>query len=402
MARDEERLQRITQALRAEGLDALLATLAKDLLLLSGYWPVLGTSLALVTRDGAVIVLAPEDERELAEQGGADEVCTFEPASLKEMTTADQAVRGPLAEIVRRRKLGRARVGYSGGPATEPSTYAAMYLFGIGIVPVLEASWPGATAVPADEVLARLRSVMTPHEVNQVRKACRIAERAFEQGSRQLRAGLKETEAALGFRAPLSAFGVGFEGTSRAGGFTFCMSGPNSARAHGAYARSRARVLEKSDLVLTHCNSYADGFWTDITRTYSLSPPDERVVRMYEAVDEARAAALAAIRPGVRAAEIDRAARDVLTARGFGGDFKHSTGHGVGFAAISHNARPQLHPKSNEVLETGMVFNVEPAIYIDGVGGMRHCDMVAVGSHGADVLTPFQSSWKDLVLSGDR
>jgi Xaa-Pro aminopeptidase len=86
----------------------------------------------------------------------------------------------------------------------------------------------------------------------------------------------------------------------------------------------------------------------------------------------------------------------VLTAHGYGEAFKHPTGHGVGFAAIDHDALPRLHPKSPDVLETGMVFNVEPGVYFEGYGGLRHCDMVAVTASGAEVLTPFAASMHDL------
>jgi Xaa-Pro aminopeptidase/Xaa-Pro dipeptidase len=119
---------------------------------------------------------------------------------------------------------------------------------------------------------------------------------------------------------------------------------------------------------------------------------------MYAAVAEARQAALAAIRPGVKAADVDKAARSVLQARGFGDAFKHSTGHGVGFSAINANARPRLHPKSDDVLQTGMIFNVEPAVYFDGYGGLRHCDVVALTDRGPEVLTPFQGDMQQLWL----
>lgn len=95
---------------------------------------------------------------------------------------------------------------------------------------------------------------------------------------------------------------------------------------------------------------------------------------------------------------MDRAARAVLADQGFGEYFKHATGHGVGFAAIDHNARPRLHPASDDVLMTGMVFNVEPAVYLDGYGGLRHCDVVAVTAAGAEVLTPFQSGVEQLTI----
>ncbi len=78
-----------------------------------------------------------------------------------------------------------------------------------------------------------------------------------------------------------------------------------------------------------------------------------------------------------------------MSAHGFGDAFKHATGHGVGFAAANANALPRIHPKSKDVLEVGMTFNVEPAAYFDGYGGMRHCDLVAVTSTGATIMTNF-------------
>jgi Xaa-Pro dipeptidase len=111
----------------------------------------------------------------------------------------------------------------------------------------------------------------------------------------------------------------------------------------------------------------------------------------FTGLTEARAAAFDAIKPGVHASFVDQAAREVIRKHGFGDKFPHSLGHGVGFAAISANARPRIHPASDEILETGMTFNIEPSIYIEGEGGARHCDMVAVTTNGMQLLTDFQS-----------
>jgi len=91
----------------------------------------------------------------------------------------------------------------------------------------------------------------------------------------------------------------------------------------------------------------------------------------------------------VRASDIDQAARRVLCELGFGHEFVHPAGHGAGFAASDYNARPRLHPKSEDVLEAGMVLKLEPGVYVKGVGGVRKADMVAVTDHGPEVLTPF-------------
>ncbi len=243
-----------------------------------------------------------------------------------------------------------------------------------------------------------LNNVIFVEEIERVKIACQSAARTFTNGAAQLSAGLRETQIGAEFRCDLSVFGNEFETINRADGYAFCMSGENSFEAFATFQRSRSRRLRSGDLALVHCNSYADGFWTDITRTFCLGEPDERKSKLYEAVFAALQAAITAIRPGVCVSRIDGAAREILTERGFGKEFKHGLGHAVGFHAIDHNAPPRLHPASTDCLETGMVFNVEPAIYIENYGGLRHCDMIALTENGAEILTPFQSCIEPLIV----
>ena len=393
-----ERVERIRRVLQHYQWDLLICALPKNVLLLSGYWPVVGTGIAIASFDGRVGLLVPEDERDLANGGWADEVRTFQPGSLEKIVTAAEAIQSPLHEMIQSFSKTSASVGFEVGAISEPVSYSAMHLYGGAMRSLLGEALPQATLIPADEALADLRAVKTEVEISRLRTACEIAGKAFVHGSKHLNAGISEVEAATSFREPLSTSLVRFPALRRADGFAWCMSGANSALAAGAYARSRTKRIERGDLVLVHMNSYADGYWTDVTRTYSIGKPDDRRQPMYEAIFEARQAALDAIRPGAKAADIDTAARNVLDARGFGPQFKHSTGHGVGFDAIDANALPRLHPRSGDTLEAGMVFNVEPAIYFEGYGGIRHCDMVAVTPAGVEVLTPFQCGPDELVL----
>jgi Xaa-Pro aminopeptidase len=394
---NSERVDRIREALSSNNWDLIVCALPMNVLLLTGYWPVVGTGVAIASREGKISLLVPEDEEDLAKHGWADEVRTFRPGSLDKLVTAAEAIRSPLQELARSFSATGARVGFEAEETSEPVSYAAMHLYGGTMRLLLEDIFETATISAADEVLTGLRARKTEIELSRIRLACNIAARAFQDGFQQIRVGAKEVEIAAAFRQPLSTSLPEFPKVQRADGFAWCMSGDNSALAWGAYARSRAKRIDAGELVLMHCNSYADGYWTDITRTYLMGGSEERPQQMYEAVFAAREAALAAIRPGIRAADVDRAARDVLKARGFGSEFKHSTGHGVGFSAINANAQPRIHPKSDDSLEVGMVFNVEPAIYIKGYGGIRHCDMVTVTERGAEVLTGFQLSVGELL-----
>lgn len=396
MARDRERIERIQRALQEADWDALVCALPANVLMISGYWPVVGTSIAVITREGRIGLVAPEDERELAEQGWSDELLTFKSSSLKEITTAASGARAALAKLAGRFKIRRA-IGCESEAFYEPVSYAAMHFYGEALRKILAEAMP-VTLVAADNWLMRLRAAKTPCELERIRTACHIAGEAYINEAGKLRAGLVEMEAADLFHDAMTASVIGHAEAERADGFFYCMSGPNSAKASAAYQRSRKRKISPGDLALVHCNSYVNGFWTDITRTFTMGTPNERQREMYDAVFAALRAAFGVVRAGARTAEVDRTARATLRDHGFGREFKHPAGHGVGFAAINHNAIPRIHPASSEVLETGMVFNVEPGIYFDGYGGMRHCDMVAVTQTGAEVLTPFLSNSDELVV----
>src|SRR5581483_169744 len=111
-SRDVERLERIQRALGEAQVDGLICTLPIYVLLVSGYWPVIGTSVAIVSRGGEVQLLAPEDERELAQKSWADQVRYFNPASLGELRSAEDAIREPLREALKALKLDHGRLGY--------------------------------------------------------------------------------------------------------------------------------------------------------------------------------------------------------------------------------------------------------------------------------------------------
>lgn len=148
MERDEERIERNRMAIKEERLDALVCTLPMDVLLLSGYWPVIGTSVAIFTGDGKITLLVPEDEKGLAELGFADEVVTFNTGGLGEMKELCESVARPLSQVANRSKLA-GRVGYQNGPANVPVSYASMNIYGAELPELLKTAFPASDLVPA-------------------------------------------------------------------------------------------------------------------------------------------------------------------------------------------------------------------------------------------------------------
>jgi Xaa-Pro aminopeptidase len=388
MAVDDERNVAIVSALGNSHLHGLVCCDPTSVLLLTGYWPVLGTSVAIFAGDGSVAVIVPEDEVEIAGGSTAARIIPYKPSQMKRLECPIQALSKPIGLALASRSLSGKTLGVELRQTMQPASYASAANFHTSLVDLLDGLCLSLKLISCHPILEPLKATKTKKEISLMQRAEDVAADGFIEAHRCITAGMRETEVAA---AAQSAFDTSLkaEGLERSYGFFYCMSGPNSAKAAAAYARTRQRIIERGDLVMIHANTCADGYWTDITRTYTAGEPTERQNTIRSAITEARAKALNAIRPGVAASAVDRAARSVMTKHGFGDAFKHATGHGVGFAAVNATGLPRIHPESPDMLEEGMTFNIEPAAYFDGYGGMRHCDVVAVDSDGATVLTDY-------------
>lgn len=381
-----ERQTRLLSSMSHAGFDALICDAATEVLLLTGYWPVLGASIAVLAADGECRVLLPEDEMELASRTTSATLVPYRPEEKTRLVDPVQALEGPLRSVLDQLGLSQATMGVQLQRGMQPASYAASVQFRASLIDLLHHIQPAARYCSADSLLERQKASKTPTELDAMRRGVAIAADGFAAAASSLTPGLREAEIAARIQAVFESSSKA-EAVHRSYGFFYCMSGPNAAMAAAAYAQTRQRRIVAGDLVMIHANTCADGFWTDLTRTYSIGSPLPRHQAMRAAIDEARSAALAAIRPGVVASQVDRAARTVMERHGLGDTFRHATGHGVGFAAANAHALPRIHPASADTLEEGMTFNVEPAAYFDGYGGMRHCDVVAVTNNGVAVLS---------------
>ena len=222
-----------------------------------------------------------------------------------------------------------------------------------------------------------LRRVKSAQEIRRISQAAARAERAFRAVKERIRPGAVEAEIALALEAAMRR-----EGAARPAFDLIVAAGPRSAMPH---AKASGRRLRRGDLVVVDFGAEAGGYFSDMTRTVYLGRrPRGWRRRILETVLRAQEAALAAVRPGVPLADVDRAAREVIRRAGFGRYFGHGTGHGIGLEV--HEA-PSVTPASTARAEPGMVFTVEPGIYLPGRGGVRIEDMVLVTSRGCRRLT---------------
>ena len=162
---------------------------------------------------------------------------------------------------------------------------------------------------------------------------------------------------------------------------TIVATGANGARPHH---RPTATLIEDGHLVVIDVGALVDGYHSDMTRTYLIGDVDPLLRTMHDVVRESQLAGLAAVRAGVTAGDVDKVCRDVVVAAGFGSEFIHSTGHGVG---LQIHEQPWVRTAMPEALQTGEVVTVEPGIYRGGLGGVRIEDLVVVTDTGCDILT---------------
>ncbi len=181
MLRDKERIDRIQRVLSENNWDALVCALPSNVLLLSGYWPVIGSAVAIFTREGAVIVLAPEDERELAEQGWADEVRTFESGSLHNLKTISESVDECAERVEGSTRDCRLEpwLGMRDLPRLILRPTHQRSAMVPESKPCSRSAFPSVALVDATTCLARLRSVLTDRELSIIRRACEISREAF-------------------------------------------------------------------------------------------------------------------------------------------------------------------------------------------------------------------------------
>ncbi|CAB1128919.1 aminopeptidase (Met-Xaa and Xaa-Pro, Xaa-Pro-Xaa) [Candidatus Hydrogenisulfobacillus filiaventi] len=245
----------------------------------------------------------------------------------------------------------------------------------------------GITWRPVSGLVEGLRLVKTPDEVEAVRAAAALARRALEAVWPRLVPGVSEAEVALELECTMRRLGAEAEAFP-----TIVASGPRGSLPH---ARPGPRRLEAGDLVTIDFGARLDGYHSDETVTVGIgaAAAAHPLRPVYEVVRRAQAAGIAAIRPGVPASAVDRAARGVIEEAGYGEAFGHSTGHGVGLEV--HEAPwAAAQPPVDYVLEPGMILTVEPGIYLPGRGGVRLEDTLVVTETGCERLTTWDKDWR--------
>ncbi len=354
-----KRLKDCRQAMKGAGLPALLVTNRFDHVYLTGFTG--EDSAVLITKNGVHVI---SDGR-------------FDVSIGREVPWARVSIRkGQLIdEIVK--VIGRSRLKKVG----IQSEYMT-----VGMRNDLAGKLAGVKLVESPPILGDMRTLKTRPEMKKLEKAVRIAEDAFQATLKTIRIGQTELELAGRLEYEMKRRGS----TSPSFDTIVAVNG-NAALPHAVPGRSK---VKRGCLILFDWGATYDFYRSDLTRTVFIGsiPPQMRDV--YEIVLAAQEKAIAAIKPGMRMCDVDAVAREYIAAAGYGEEFNHGLGHGLGLDV--HEA-PSLSYRSDEKLRAGMVVTVEPGVYLPGIGGVRIEDDVLVTSKGPRVLSHLRKTLKTAV-----
>jgi Xaa-Pro aminopeptidase len=360
--RFEARLAAASRAAAAGGFDALLIGVGADLRYLTGYNAHESerlTMLVVGSDAGSATLVVPLLEEPAAKAGSRVDV----PIATWGETESPAAL---VAGLVER----------GGGAAASPLRIGVSdRLWSLHLLR-LQAALPGATFASATSVLRTLRMTKDADEVALLRLAAEAADRVVDQIAAGRLVGRTEADVAAEVRERLLA-----EGHDHAE-FAIVASGPNSASPHH---EASDRVIRAGEPIVLDIGGTLGGYGSDITRTLwvtggdDANGPDATYRHLFAVLRSAQERATQSVRPGVACESIDAAARDVITAEGYGEAFIHRTGHGIG---LEGHEEPYLVAGNGEVLGQGTAFSVEPGIYLEGRYGARIEDIVVCGPNG--------------------
>ena len=346
------RAERLRAAIGDAGADALVVTSLTNVRYLTGFTG--SSGLLVLTGDDLVLVT----DGRYTDQA-ADQLRTAGVDARIEITSTEQRA------VVTAAVAGVERIGLE----AEHVTWAAQRRY--------ESEWfPDRELIATAGLVEALRRTKDDGELARMELAAAVADAALAELRPRLTERPTEAEFALELDATMRRLGA-----SRPSFETIVASGPNGARPH---ARPSRRPIGPGDLVVVDFGAVVDGYCSDMTRTVGVGALDPTSERMLEVVTEAQAAGVAAVAPGVAAAEVDAACRELITAAGWGDAFSHGTGHGVG---LDIHEAPRVGTTSDATLAVGDVVTVEPGVYLPSHGGVRVEDTVVVTPEGCRPLT---------------
>ena len=350
-----DRLKRLRSAMRKARLSALWITCPENRHYLSGYT----ASDPQLNESSGSLLITLRNQYLLTDS--RYEIQATREAKDYQIIRYQSDVIGTLGSLIRKSRT--ARLGFEGDRVT------------VTVYNKMAELLKGVETISVTGMVESLRLIKDLTEIRKMVRALRITETALEKTVQFMKPGLTEKEVAHNLEENMTALGA--EGLAFE---TIVASGPNAALPHAVPSNRRIR---ESETIVIDCGATYSGYRADLTRTILLGTPKRWIKEIYQIVQKAQQNALKTIRPGITSAQADTSARKIIEEAGYGSNFGHALGHGVGLA--THEA-PSLSQTRPVELKEGMVVTVEPGIYIAGRGGVRLEEMVLLKKNGCKLL----------------
>jgi Xaa-Pro dipeptidase len=371
-------------------LDALVLRLPENVLLLSGFWPMIGAAFLVFPLEGPASCILPDSYTKEAESTLWKPEAIFYPYGCLDSPDPESTLKGLLSQVP---GAGRwRRIGHEASFELVAACWnsAESRVPTASTVALLHSVFSGCELVDVSALLMSERKTKTAYEVERLRIASEISCFGLEAFEQAVNIGVSGVELAAEVERATMIRGTGYRGAERVRAYAQVTVGvEETILGYRPNVISTARRLQDGEVALLELGLVADGYWADRTRVRVAGTPSDEQIMIHETVCKAQKAAIAAIRTGARAADVDEAARSVIRDSGNESYFIHITGHGLGFGY--HESSPILGPKSTEILEENMLTSVEPGIYRRPYGGFRVEDDVLVTAQGPVVLGPFRN-----------
>lgn len=385
---NEQRLESARKAMAAAGIDALLCRLPENVVMLSGHWPLCGDAVLAFAQEGKPVLLVPDTQAVDAAQDlfGAG-IMTY-PHGRYDSPDQDSEIQRCLMGLPHRKSWKKIGIEGDFDAFAAPGNAAEPRVPGTRFKHLLENSFSGSEFMDVAGLLDSLRRSKTGWEIEKIRIACEISNIGIEVFFSLTDVGRTAIELAAAVESAVLVRGTGYKKARRVRAFAQVAVGDSeTALGWRPFEVTTGRKLLSGELSLLELAVVADGYWSDRTRARVAGHACAEQIAANEAVKAAQDSALSAIHPGVLGCQVDAKARDVLSLAGYGKEFVHITGHGVGFRY--HEPYPVFAPESRHTLFAGATATVEPGIYSPAFGGIRVEDDIAVTNDGCEVLAPF-------------
>ena len=384
---DQVKINRVREAMRQEGLVALVLRLPENVTYLSRAWCGRGLTYLIFPVEKDPVLIHPVGEP-LPPTWISDVKFykweTYEHLG-SSLNLGTDYVRRTLSEM----GLHSGAIGVEQGwELVLGSTLRyEMNVVGERTVNMLRQKLESFTLKDASRLLIKARSIKTNDEVDTLKRVNRIARVGLETFHDKLKPGVAEVELSTEIEKQIVSEGVLKHKANRVVACAFLASGPGTAYAYKYVPGKGRRKLRRGDLVMLELDVIADGYSSDTTRTFVVGKPSKRQKALLEAVLESETTAISCIKPGGKASEIAKVSIEVIRRRGLSNYLVHRLGHGIGVGI--HEPIPALHIESKDILLPGMVHSVEPGIYGPRIGGIRIEDDILDTKKGAEYLSDY-------------